>query len=49
MKIRPNAVSRDSYIEYASSLYKRKSTFSFDDHVKISKYKNIFTKGYILN
>ena len=48
MKMRPNASFHDSYIEYPSRVYKGKPKFSFDDHVRISKYKNIFAKGYIL-
>ena len=39
----------DSYVEYHNNLNKKDPKFKVGDHIKISKYKNIFTKGYTPN
>ena len=41
--------SYDSHAEYNADSNERDSKFKIGDHVSISKYKNIFTKGYASN
>ena len=45
----PIDVTFDSYAEYNEDSNVTKPKFKFDDHVRISKCKNIFAKGYIKN
>ena len=45
-KIKPIDVTSDSYAEYNKDSYKEDTKFNVGDHVRISKYKNIFAKGY---
>ena len=49
IKIKPIDVTNDSYVEYNEDFDKRGPKFKINDHVRISKYKNIFAKGYIPN
>ena len=49
IKMKPIEVTNDSYAEYNEDSNKRNPKFKFGDHVRISKYKNIFAKGYVLN
>ena len=42
-------VTGDSYAEYNENPNKKGTKFKVDDHVRISKYKNIFVKGYTPN
>ena len=37
------------YVEYSVDSNTRDAKFKINDHVKISKYKNIFAKGYAPN
>ena len=46
IKIKPVDVTSDSYAEYNEDSNKKDPKFKVVDHVKISKYKNIFAKGY---
>ena len=39
----------DSYVEYNEDSNKEDPKFKVGDHVRISKYKNIFAKGYTPN
>ena len=39
-------VKSDSYAEYNVDSNEKDPKFKAGDHVRISKYKNIFTKGY---
>ena len=39
----------DYFIEYIEESNKKDPKFKIDDHVRISKYKNIFSKGYLPN
>ena len=41
-KIKPIYVTFDSYAEYNEDSNKKDPKFKVDDHVRISKYKNIF-------
>ena len=49
IKIKPIDVTSDSYAEYNEDLNKKDPKFKFGDHVRISKYKNNFAKGYAPN
>ena len=44
-----NDVTADSYAEYNEDSNKKDSKFKVGDHNRISKYKNIFVKGYVPN
>ena len=46
IKIKSIDVTVDSYVEYNEDFNKKDPKFKVGDHVRISKYKNIFTKGY---
>ena len=47
--MRPIDVTSDSYAEYSKCFNVIKPKFKVGDHVRISKYKNIFAKGYTKN
>ena len=50
IKMKPIDVTNDSYAEYNEDFNKKGPKFKVnDDHVRISKYKNIFAKGYAPN
>ena len=50
IKIKPIEVTNDYYAEYNEDLSNKKNLkFKVGDNVKISKYKNIFAKGYTPN
>ena len=49
IKMKPIDVTDDSYAEYNEDFNKKDPKFKVGDHVKISKYKNIFAKGYSPN
>ena len=49
IKKKPIDVTLDSYAEYNEDFKKKDPKFKIDDHVRISKYKNIFAKGYAPN
>ena len=49
IKMKPIDVTDDSYAEYNEDSNKRNPKFKVGDHVRISKYKNIFAKGYAPN
>ena len=44
--MKPIDVTSDSYTEQNEDFIKKDPKFKVGDHVKISKYKNIFAKGY---
>ena len=46
IKMKPIGVTGDSYTEYNEDFNKKDPKFKFGGHVRISKYKNIFAKGY---
>ena len=45
IKMKPIDVTHDSYAEYNGHFNKKYPRFKVGDHVRISKYKNIFAKG----
>ena len=49
IKMKPIDVIGDSVLNTMQILIKKDSKLKAGDHVRISKYKNIFAKGYALN
>ena len=49
IKMEPIDVTDDSYAEYNEDFNKKDLKFKVSDHVRISKCKNIFAKGYVPN
>ena len=49
IKMKPIDVTDDSFAEYNEEFNKKGRKFKVGDHVRLSKYKNIFAKGYVLN
>ena len=49
IKMKPIDVTDDSYAKYNEDFNKKDHKFKAEDHVRISKYKNIFAKGYTPN
>ena len=49
IKMKPIDVTDDSYTEYNEDFNKKDPNFKVGDHVRISKYKTIFAKGYTPN
>ena len=49
IKMKPINVTSDSFAEYNENSNKKNPKFKVGDHVRISKYKNIFAKGYAPN
>ena len=45
--MKPIDVTPDSYAEYNEDSIKTEHKFKVGNRVRISKYKNSFTKGYI--
>ena len=49
IKIKPVDVKDNTYIDFKKRVNDRDPKFKVGDHVRISKYKNIFAKGYTSN
>ena len=49
IKMKPTDVTDDSFVEYNEESNRKDPKFKVGDHVRISKYKNIFAKGYAPN
>ena len=49
IKMKPVDVKDNTYIDFKKEVYDKDPKFKFGDHVRISKYKNIFAKGYMPN
>ena len=49
IKMKTIDVTSDSYVEYNEDFNKKDPKFKVGVHVRISKYKNIFAKGYTPN
>ena len=47
--MKPKDVTDDSFVEYNEESNKKDSKFKLGDHVRISKFKNVFAKGYTAN
>ena len=49
IKMKPINVKSNTYINSNKGINEKDHKFKIGDHVKISKCKNIFTKGYVPN
>ena len=49
IKMKPVDVKDKTYIYFPKKVHEKGSKFKVGDPVKISKYKNIFAKGYTPN
>ena len=47
--MKPIDVKDNTYINIGKEVNDKSPKFKVGDHVRISKYKNIFAKGYIPN
>ena len=47
--MKPKDVTDIKYVEYSEETNKKYPKFKIGDHVRISKYKNIFAKSYTPN
>ena len=47
--MKPKDVTDDNFIKYVEETNTKHHKFKVGDHVRISKYKNIFAKGYTPN
>ena len=49
IKMKPVDVKDNTYIDFKKEVNDRDPKFKVGDHVRISKYKNVFAKGYTPN
>ena len=49
IKMKQKNVNNDCFVVYVEESNKKDSKFKVGEHVRISKYKNIFAKGYTTN
>ena len=49
IKMKPIDVKDKTYIDFGKEVHDKNPKFKVGDHVRISKYKNIFAKGYMPN
>ena len=49
IKIKPTDVKDSTYIDFSKKVNDKDPKFKVGDHVRISRYKNIFAKGYTPN
>ena len=49
IKMKPVDVTDNTYIDFKKEINNKDPKFKVGDYVRISKYKNIFTKGYMPN
>ena len=49
IKMKPDDVKDNTYIDFKKEVNDKDPTFKVGDHVRISKYKNIFTEGHTPN
>ena len=49
IKMKPNDVKDNTYIDFGKDVNNNDPKFNVGDHVRISKYKNVFAKGYTPN
>ena len=49
IKLKPVDVKHNTYIDFKKEINDKDPKFKVGDHVRISKYKNIFAKGYTPN
>ena len=49
IKMKPVGVKNDAYIDFKKEINNKDPKFKVGDHIRISKYKNIFAKAYTPN
>ena len=49
IKKKPKDVTDSVFVEYSEESNKKDPKFKIGDHVRVSKYKNTFSKGYTSN
>ena len=49
IKMKPIDITDNYYVEFNEDFNKKDPKFKVSDHIKISKYKNIFAKAYTPN
>ena len=49
VKMKPIDIKDNTYVNFKKEVNDKDSKFKVEDHVRISKYKNIFEKGYTTN
>ena len=49
IKMKPTDVKDNTYIGFKKEIIDKNPKFKVGDHVRISKYRNIFAKGYMTN
>ena len=49
IKMKPVDVKDNTYIEFEKEVNNKDPKFKIGDHVRISKYTNVFAKGYMPN
>ena len=49
IKMKPVDIKDNTYFDFQKEVNDKDPKFKVGDHVRISKYKNIFTKGYTSN
>ena len=49
IKMKPNDIKDNKYIDFNKEVNDKDPEFKVGDHVRISKYKNTFAKGYTPN
>ena len=49
IKMKPADVKNNTYRDFDKEVNDKDPKFQVGDHVRISKYKNIFAKGYIID
>ena len=49
IKMKPVDVDGNTYFDFEKKVNDKEPKFKVSDHVRISKYKNIFAKGYTPN
>ena len=49
LKMKPKDVKNNNLTDYIEEFNKKNPKFKIDDRVRISKYKNILSKGYLPN
>ena len=47
--MKPVDINRNTYINSSKEIYDEDPKFKIGDIVRISKYKNVFAKGYVPN
>ena len=49
IKMKPVDIKDNTYIDFEKEVNDKDSKFKIGNHVRISKYKNVFAKGYMSN